>query len=192
MKENEKTFDSNILLQEFNQAWDHYRHLENVRTKYMNFFFTAVFAVFGLYTALFKVDQFNLDDFDLIIVLVLINTFSIFTLFVFINITRIGNVLDGYSNIIKRLRVLLYGKKKLIPEKISVREHLADKKTKFQSVQYSAETILKFSMFLMNLLSLIIITYNYNSFSKTIFIVVLILQLILFISEIIVIRKSSK
>jgi hypothetical protein len=50
----------NVLLEEFHQSWEHYRHLENARTRYMNFFFTALFAVIGLYSAIIKIDQFKL------------------------------------------------------------------------------------------------------------------------------------
>jgi hypothetical protein len=181
-----------IYLEEFHQAWEHYRHLENARTKYMNFFFTALFAVIGLYSAIIKIDQFKLEEFELLIGFLLILVFTVFTLYVFINIIRIGWVLTGYSNVMRQLRINMYGEKS-IPEKISVRDYLPiESKHKVYSIQYSAETLLKFSLILMMILSITVVFFNWSIlcwYSRIIIITSILFVLIL---EIIVIRKGLK
>ncbi|MEM9649400.1 MAG: hypothetical protein AAF969_13050, partial [Bacteroidota bacterium] len=115
--------DREVLLSEYNQAWEHYRHLENARTRYMNFFFTALFAIIGLYSTLLNIDEFKLGGLQVVLGIILLQIFLLFSLFIFVNITRIGRVLVGYNAVKKKLRKSLFVNTH-VPKKISVRYHL--------------------------------------------------------------------
>ena len=91
----EKNYDE-LFVEEYRQAWDHFRHMENARTNYINFYFTALFAIFGLYTAIITLDLLKVGDIQILIGINLLNIFSVFTLYIYINIVRIGWVLNGY------------------------------------------------------------------------------------------------
>jgi ABC-type multidrug transport system fused ATPase/permease subunit len=187
-----KEIDKTILIEEYHQTWEHYRHLENARTKYMNFFFTALFAVFGLYTALIKIDKFEIHEFELVIGIILLYIFSAFTLYVFINITRIGWVLTGYDNVMKELRKLLHDNE-ILSQKISVRDYLPrESKYKVYSIQYSAETLLKISMMLMNLFIIVIFIIKWDTFITLHLLFLIASFILIFILEIFIIRKGSR
>ncbi len=192
MSTEKENLKNTIYLEEFHQAWEHYRHLENARTKYMNFFFTALFAIIGLYSAIIKIDQFKLEEIDLLIGFFLIIVFSVFTLYVLINVTRIGWIITGYSGVMNQLRINMYGEKS-IPEKISVRDYLPfESSHKIYSIQYSAETLLKSSLLLMTLLALSIIVFDWSFFCWHNRLLVITCLILVLIFEIVVIQKGRK
>ena len=98
-----------LLKQELDQAWNHYRHLEDIRTKYLNFFFTIFLASIGFVLTLFK-------DVASSVSLDLVWGISIFFLIlyfisqiIFASIVRIGYVLAVYDNVMKNTRIHFHG-----------------------------------------------------------------------------------
>jgi hypothetical protein len=90
-----------FLLEDYRQAWSHYRHLEDARLRYLAFFFTAslgsaAVAVPVLVSA--RADQ----TVRILGVAAFLAVFQIFTFFVFITVRRFGEVLVHYSRVMKR------------------------------------------------------------------------------------------
>ena len=189
-KENPK-FDQSVLMEEYSQAWQHYRHLENARTKYMNFFFTALFAIIGLYSALLNL-KVEIGKIQTVIGIVLILMFMMFTLYIYINVTRIGKVLKGYNGVKGRLRNLLFTKTG-VPMGISVTHYLPKKKKKkIFSVQSSAQTMLLISLFFTNIFSVISISNNWNELSIKYLVTLLLILFVVLLFEIVVIIRNFK
>ena len=138
--------DRDVLLEEFRNSFQHYRHLENTRSKYMNFFFSILFSILGVYTAIFNLSDSQISEKKIIISLIVGFLLILFTLYILINITRIGQVLYAYEQILYNLRLLLYEGN--IPEKLIVRNFLKkDRKGYFVRIQNSAEVLLKLTIF---------------------------------------------
>jgi hypothetical protein len=156
------------IIEEYHQLREHFRHLENTRTKYMNFFFASLFAVFGLYAALIKIDKWEIHEFELGIGLFLFYMFSVFTLYIYTNITRIGSALAVYHKVTDEVRKKLFDDELL--QEISTDKYLSkersinkyrikvpeDPKIKVYSIHDSAKTLLEISMVLINLLIAVI------------------------------------
>ncbi|GGP24701.1 hypothetical protein [Silvimonas amylolytica] len=89
---------------EISQAWTHYRHMEEMRTKYLSFYSTVIIASAGFFVNLAK------DERD-IVTPHLFFPLSIFTLLLFVfslavwaNIYRIGHIVWVYGNILQETR----------------------------------------------------------------------------------------
>src|SRR5262245_6145762 len=98
--------DLDLLMEEFKQAWEHYRHLEKARTQYINFFLTAALASAGFITSLFKNLKPESVEKALIGALIVIWVFNLLLLFVYVNVKKIGFVLKYYEEVMSRIRKL--------------------------------------------------------------------------------------
>jgi len=184
----EKKHSPDVLLSEYSQAWEHYRHLENSRTRYMNFFFTALFAIIGLYSTLLNLKKIEIGELQIILGIALLQIFILFSLFIFINITRIGRVLQGYNGVKNRIREMLF-EKSGVPDGISVHNYLGKKfKYKIFSVQTSSKTMLALSILFTNVFSIISFNSNWDFISQSyrvtltaLFIVVLAIEVVVLI-----------
>jgi drug/metabolite transporter superfamily protein YnfA len=184
----ENNHSQEVLLSEYSQAWEHYRHLENSRTRYMNFFFTALFAIIGLYSTLLNLKKIEIGEIQVILGITLLQIFILFSLFIFINITRIGWVLKGYNGVKGHLRGMLF-EKTHVPDGISVHNYLGKKfKFKIFSVQTSSKTMLILSILFTNAFSIISFKSNWNEITQSyratlivLFVVVLLIELIVLI-----------
>lgn len=97
------------LLSEITQAWSHYRHLEEMRTKYLSFFATIVLTSAGFLVTLLK-DITKFESTHLIgSVSVFVFLVFLFTYFIWANISRIGYVLAAYETIMTETRRLMLG-----------------------------------------------------------------------------------
>jgi len=97
------------LLAEITQAWQHYRHMEETRTKYLSFFATVILTSTGFFINLLK----DINSFDPTQFITLASIFFfllfIFSYFIWANITRIGFVLGAYEVIMSETRKHLLG-----------------------------------------------------------------------------------
>jgi hypothetical protein len=97
------------LLAEINQAWLHYRHLEETRTKYLSFFATVILTSTGFFISLLK----DVKNFLPIQFIVLTSIFCfllfVFSYFIWANITRIGFILSTYESIMVETRKYMLG-----------------------------------------------------------------------------------
>ena len=177
-------------MKEYNEVWQHYRHLENARTKYMNFFFTALFAVFSFFTALIRLDKFETSNQELTLWMILLYIFSAFTLYIFINIVKIGWVLDGYNRIQREIRQLFLDTKTI--NKISVTNYLPKNSKKIFRLQYSAELFLKICLLVLNFIIIISFISNLCVFSLIQIVLLLLCFLFLLFGETYTILKTKK
>lgn len=181
-----------LLIEEYKQAWDHFRHMENARTNYINFYFTALFAIFGLYSALLTLDLLKVGEIHIMMGISLLNIFSIFTLYIYINIVRIGWVLNGYSNVIRELRKLMHSDT-FLQKNISVRDYLpSGQKKNFFSIQYSAQILLQSFMVIVNILILISIVIYMEKLVVWKLILLLILWIAILAIEVLSIINAKK
>jgi hypothetical protein len=99
-----KKLSNDCLAREWEQAWNHYRHLETTRTQYLGFFFTVLIASIGLAVGLLK----DVKHSDLPAVLfglfVLAEVVFLITLGLYTAIKKMGYVLKRYHIIIRSVR----------------------------------------------------------------------------------------
>lgn len=97
------------LLAEMAQAWTHYRHMEETRTKYLAFFATVILTSGGFLVTLLK----DIDKFDPVQLIASISAFCfllfVFSFFIWANISRIGFVLASYETIMNETRKYMFG-----------------------------------------------------------------------------------
>lgn len=98
-----------FLLAEATQAWTHYRHLEETRTKYLAFFATVVLTSGGFLVTLLKdIDKFKPALLTGALALFCVLLF-VFSFFIWANIVRIGFVLNAYGDIMVATRKYMLG-----------------------------------------------------------------------------------
>lgn len=104
-----KNQTESFLLAELSQAWTHYRHLEETRTKYLAFFATVILTSCGFLVTLLK----DINKFDQVQLTASISIFCfllfVFSFFIWANISRIGFVLASYETIMKETRKHMLG-----------------------------------------------------------------------------------
>jgi hypothetical protein len=93
-----------FLSGEVSQAWTHYRHIEETRTKYLSFFATVVLGSSGFLITVLK-DLKNFDPIQLVVSLSIFVLFLfLFSFFIWANIVRMGFVLSAYDQVIQEAR----------------------------------------------------------------------------------------
>jgi hypothetical protein len=97
------------LSTEVTQAWEHYRHMEETRTKYLSFYATVILTSAGFLVTLMK--DFSAFDPGQFIASVSVFAFLlfVFSYFIWANITRIGFVLAAYEVILSETRKYMLG-----------------------------------------------------------------------------------
>jgi hypothetical protein len=94
-------------MEDFKEAWAHYRHLENSRTEYLKFFFTAVLGSLGLIAAISKDRPF--DSHWWFLGLSLLNaTLFVLTAFMYLTVRKFGAVLHHYTVLGREFRAMFY------------------------------------------------------------------------------------
>ena len=92
-----------FLIGEYQQAWDHYRHIENARTQYLGFFFTASLGGVALAAPILAANAGRLDI-QLVSLGSFTAVFEVFALFVLMSVSRFGVVLLRYDIAMTRIR----------------------------------------------------------------------------------------
>jgi hypothetical protein len=93
-----------LLIDEVSQAWTHYRHLEETRTKYLSFFAATTLTSVGFLVTLSK-DATTFDQVQLaLLTSVFLFFLFMFSAFVWANVLRIGYVLAAYEDILRETR----------------------------------------------------------------------------------------
>jgi hypothetical protein len=97
------------LLSEATQAWTHYRHMEETRTKYLSFFATVILTSAGFLVTILK----DIDKFEPVQLIASMSVFgfllSIFSFFIWANISRVGYILTAYEVILTETRKYMLG-----------------------------------------------------------------------------------
>ncbi len=181
-----KETNNTIHLEELRQVWNHYRHLDNMRVKFMNFFFTVLFAVIGLYSAIIKISSDESEIFKSLVGFTLIWFLNILTVYILLNLQKIGSLLKGYTKVIGRFRELLYRGEKKIPSNTSVEEYLTSKP---KSIQNLSENLLKFFFLITIILLISILIFNWSIFGWTIKILMIVFIVIVLLFVGLILKK---
>jgi hypothetical protein len=103
------TKQETLLFHEFDQAWDHYRHNETVRSQYLGYFFALSLgsAAFGAQTV--RSDALSsAPDQDLVLFGIFLLVFAFLTGFVYLGIRKAGVVLTHYESVWNNIRKYFY------------------------------------------------------------------------------------
>lgn len=158
-----------LFTSELNQAWDHYRHLEETRTKFLNFFFTMFLGSVGFLITLFnQYGSENTYKFYLSLSL-FVSLIFIISIIIFSTITRIGYVLKAYELIFKKTREHYYGKESGALKLWSIRKNIPKSVSKgLFSVQNSSKFLLVIFCFVLTLIQLLLMVLIFNHFENPI------------------------
>lgn len=131
-----------LLLEEFKEAWSHYRHLELSRSRYLGFFFTITIASLGLIVTFFKDFQTQEGPWLYFGILSLLWVVNVLSLFIFCSIKKIGFVLRHYESVMEKVRGLTYENSNAISQHLWVRNKSHPVMTmRFFSAQGTSEAI---------------------------------------------------
>ena len=108
---------------EMDQAWNHYRHLEETRTKYLNFFFTIFLASIGFALTTIKTNS-NLSIDQYFGYAVFVFVLFLFSIILLASIVRLGYVLSSYELVMKETRKYFYGHDSTVIEVWNIRKNI--------------------------------------------------------------------
>jgi hypothetical protein len=137
-----------LLLDEFEQAWIHYRHLETMRGQYLGFFFTISLGSITL--SIPAIGAGALDDAPQLVALSgFVQVFFLLTALIYISVRKLGIVLAHYERVIGLVRSHFYAEDSTLVASLHVREmdHPVMRSRLFR-VQGMAEAILRLFFFL--------------------------------------------
>ncbi len=92
-----------FLLEDYRQAWTHYRHVEDERLRYLTFYFTATLGSAAIAAPLIASSKLNLE-LQLITAAAFLAVVQAVTFFVSATVRRFGSVLTHYSEAMARNR----------------------------------------------------------------------------------------
>jgi hypothetical protein len=112
--------------QELSQAWDHYRHIEETRTKYLGFYGAAVAAATGFLVTILK----EQNAFESIRLLTAATATACmlfaFSVVVWASVVRMGAVMNTYEHILEDSRARVHCKDHTLVSLWNVRSRLPD------------------------------------------------------------------
>jgi hypothetical protein len=108
------------LTAEANQAWEHYRHVENQRNSYIGFFLTAVLGFIALIGTISAIVKSSYVGWPLISLGIAADFFSCLSIGIFLAIRRFDSVLNLYAQIILETRDTIFSD---APEEIRTSLH---------------------------------------------------------------------
>lgn len=155
---------TDLLKQEFTEAWNHYRHLENDRTRYLGFFFTLLIASIGLLlNALATVSPTSPTPYWFVPgVFLLAWLFDALSLFIYANIKKSAFILRHYFNIMWRIRELIYEDPPKMHQLLSVAETHPIVKSMWFSHQKLSEMLLLSACFLLDVAQAVLIALGWR------------------------------
>ena len=186
MESHEKMIERELILKEYEQAWQHFRYNAELRIKYLNFFFGALSGSGAIIVA---IDQFSKDSISYLIWIGLLMFASFYTTFTYVNIIKHSHSTIYYDRVLKELRKKFLDKDivKLITIDYIKRKNVC---LLYSSNRYLTKGLLLIFFFLIHIATISIFMYNKNK--DLLFIVFALIYLIVFVIEIIVIFKTPK
>lgn len=97
----------NLLLEEFKQAWEHYRHVENSRLSVVGFLFTVVLASGACISLLFNGSHPSSEAYFLTLVVAFL--VGVLAVVIYARLAKQSLVLRHYAQVWKFLRQVAYG-----------------------------------------------------------------------------------
>jgi hypothetical protein len=110
MERNLDVDTESMFRDQMDEAWSHYRHCEQMRTQYLNFFFTVFMGASAFIITLCKTDSGkDVPAQTLFAVALLIPVLFCFSVIIFVSTIRVGYVLDHYIRIMQETRLYFFG-----------------------------------------------------------------------------------
>jgi hypothetical protein len=130
--------EKKLLMSELDQAWAHYRHLEETRTKYLNFFFTILLGSAAFWGTVLRRE--NLEP-NAVIFGFYVYAFFLFVVIavIYAAINKIGVTRDQYEGIMHTTHECLFRANEGAVGLYKITEKHPGMKIKMYSVQLSAE-----------------------------------------------------
>lgn len=150
--------EKDMIIAEFKEAWLHYRHVENNRTKYLGFFFTIILTSIGfIVTILYNDGKFVSPNQPVTFgLLILVWFLNVITTFIYTAVFKVRFVLYHYEAVLKSTRTLIYGISDYnkFTNEFDVRENIGLKRfrNKVFSFQDTAVMILAVSALLLGII----------------------------------------
>jgi hypothetical protein len=115
-----------LFRSELDQAWSHYRHLEETRTKYLNFFFTIFLASIGFILTLITglKSSISIDLYFGFAVFIL--ALFLFSVILLASIVRLGYVLSSYELVMSETRKYFHGIDSPVLEIWNIRKNIPE------------------------------------------------------------------
>lgn len=88
---------------DYEQAWEHYRHLENLRTSYLGFFFTVALGSASILLPVLVGAPWGID-LKVVAACCFLVVFSALAYFVYLSVQRAGWVLEHYRLVMENIR----------------------------------------------------------------------------------------
>ena len=133
-----------LLLQELDQSWEHYRHLEDTRVKYLGFYFTILLGSIGIVATIGPRVPQKPDGIALLLVFAsaYLAAFFAMNMIIYAAVRRLGVVLKSYDTIMTNIREYFRGAHGY-PEQLFVRPPFAKTRlARFLGIQRQAEILL--------------------------------------------------
>ena len=145
-----------LLLHEFQEAWSHYRHIEESRSQYLGFFFIVMLSSIGFLISLSQNLDLMTSSWSVFGILILFWLLYILTFFMFVSVRKMGVVKKHYEDVIARIREHFYIDEPDLNKILNIRDkkHQVMQSSLF-SVQTSAEYILIGSCIILTLIEVI-------------------------------------
>lgn len=99
---------ASLMIREFDQAWQHYRHIETTRNQYLGFFFTAILASLGLLASILDDVSAVTEPMKALSSLAIGWVLFVLSYFLFTSVLKMGAVLEGYEHIMGTAREYFY------------------------------------------------------------------------------------
>jgi|GEM_PF-5377526 len=159
---NEAYSSNDLLLKEFDQAWNHYRHIEDQRSKTMNYFYTIVLGITVLFVNYFKDKNLQLSYVACIGISMLLLLVFIYTFFAYTSVRKASKVLNHYENVMEIIRKLYYKDERSL-KLLYVRKTLRKSKiSKLFSVQSTSESTLLGTMLVILIIEILIYMFFFQ------------------------------
>lgn len=153
----------NLLIQEFIEAWGHFRHLERNRNLYISFFVTVVIATIGFIAKIFfDAKTTNISLISITATWGIIWFVSVLTTLIFTSVKKTGYSLKHYKNVIQRIRDEVYQDSQYMNKLLWVGERKKPiSGRRLLSVQASTERLLITTAVVLDLTQIFIGLYIY-------------------------------
>ncbi len=153
---NDQNSETSLLIEEFKQAWEHYRHLENTRSKYITTALTFFLSAMAFNGLMFRLES-KLGP-DLFIVLLLANAMVLFfSYYLRQSVLAIRPVLEHYGNVMTGVRHHIYNDGEKMDAEFSARQNEEVKARANRSrVQPVAESLLATMIFFTAIVEIVI------------------------------------
>ena len=154
-----------LLINDFEQAWNHYRHIEEQRSNLMNLFFTVILATAGFLLNFMKEIEYPIKISVIIGIVAILFILFVFTLSTYFSVRKSKYTLRHYENVMAIVRSVYYKDDEYL-DSISIRNssikelNSRESKTKsLFSIQINSELILIGALIILTISNVLLFYY---------------------------------